>query len=86
MCEQWCSELSGAERALLERLAGGATLVAAAAAEYLSIRTANRRMAALRRRGGVKTTRELVQRYKERVCRLGDYDEFHAAVDCPVLS
>jgi hypothetical protein len=65
MCVEWLGELSPVERALLERLLCGTTLVAAAKAEFLSLRTANRRMAALRRRGGVKTTRELVNRYRE---------------------
>jgi DNA-binding CsgD family transcriptional regulator len=87
MCDEWWCGLSRAERALLKRLADGATLVAAAAAEFLSIRTANRRMAQLRLRAGVKTTRELLQRYKEFTCPLlAEHDELHAPVDCPVLS
>jgi hypothetical protein len=52
------------EKALLERLATGATIAAAATAEFLSLRTANRRIAELRRRANVGTTRELVGLYK----------------------
>jgi len=66
MADEWLSELSQLERALLERLSSGNTLVAAAAAEFLSLRTANRRVASMRRRGGVKTTRELVDLYRQR--------------------
>jgi hypothetical protein len=49
--------------ALLDRLADGQTIAAAAAGEYLSLRTANRRVAELRGRRGVGTTRELVAAY-----------------------
>ncbi|HZM84153.1 MAG TPA: hypothetical protein VFC19_51190 [Candidatus Limnocylindrales bacterium] len=52
------------EKALLERLASGSTISAAATAEFLSLRTANRRIAELRRRAGVSTTRELVGIYR----------------------
>ncbi|WP_246002681.1 hypothetical protein [Allorhizocola rhizosphaerae] len=52
------------EKALLERLASGSTISAAATAEFLSLRTANRRIADLRRRAGVSTTRELVGIYR----------------------
>jgi hypothetical protein len=48
------------QRALLERLANGETIAAAAAAEYLSLRTANRRIAQARQLLGVRTTREAV--------------------------
>jgi hypothetical protein len=48
------------QRALLERLANGETIAAAAAAEYLSLRTANRRIAQARQAMGVRTTREAV--------------------------
>jgi DNA-binding NarL/FixJ family response regulator len=48
------------QRALLERLANGETIAAAAAAEYLSLRTANRRIAQARQSLGVRTTREAV--------------------------
>ena len=48
------------QRALLERLANGETIAAAAAAEYLSLRTANRRIAQARQVLGVRTTREAV--------------------------
>jgi DNA-binding CsgD family transcriptional regulator len=65
MRDEWLRELTQLERALLERLSSGNTLVAAAAAEFLSLRTANRRVAAMRRRGGVKTTRELVDLYQQ---------------------
>jgi hypothetical protein len=70
MCDDdWFGRMSRVERGLLERLCGGATLVAAAAAEFLSLRTANRRMADLRRRGGVKTTKELLALYREKLGR-----------------
>ncbi len=48
------------QRALLERLANGETIASAAAAEYLSLRTANRRIAQARQTLGVRTTREAV--------------------------
>lgn len=48
------------QRALLERLANGETIATAAAAEYLSLRTANRRIAQARQVLGVRTTREAV--------------------------
>ncbi|MEV0397976.1 LuxR family transcriptional regulator [Polymorphospora rubra] len=48
------------QRALLERLANGETIAAAAAAEFLSLRTANRRIAQAREVFGVRTTREAV--------------------------
>jgi DNA-binding NarL/FixJ family response regulator len=51
------------QRALLERLANGETIAAAAAAEYLSLRTANRRIAQARELLGVRTTREAVMAY-----------------------
>jgi DNA-binding NarL/FixJ family response regulator len=51
------------QRALLERLAGGDTIAAAAAAEFLSLRTANRRIAEARTLLGVRTTREAVLAY-----------------------
>jgi hypothetical protein len=51
------------QRALLERLANGETIAAAAAAEYLSLRTANRRIARARETLGVQTTREAVRVY-----------------------
>jgi DNA-binding NarL/FixJ family response regulator len=51
------------QRALLERLANGETIAAAAAAEYLSLRTANRRIAQARELLGVRTTREAVLAY-----------------------
>ena len=60
----WLRRLSPVERALLERLATGATIATAAAAEFLSLRTANRRIADLRRRANVPTTRELVLIYR----------------------
>ncbi|HEX5543473.1 MAG TPA: LuxR family transcriptional regulator [Micromonospora sp.] len=51
------------QRALLERLAQGETIAAAAAAEFLSLRTANRRIAQARQVLGVRTTREAVLAY-----------------------
>jgi hypothetical protein len=60
----WVRRLSSMEKALLERLAAGSTISAAATAEFLSLRTANRRIAELRRRAGVATTRELVGIYR----------------------
>ncbi|MEH1124204.1 LuxR family transcriptional regulator [Micromonospora sp. CPCC 206061] len=51
------------QRALLERLANGETIAAAAAAEFLSLRTANRRIAQARQLLGVRTTREAVLAY-----------------------
>ncbi len=64
MRDDWPAQLSQVEVALLERLCGGVTLAAAAAAEYLSLRTANRRLAALRERAGLPTTRALVASYR----------------------
>jgi DNA-binding NarL/FixJ family response regulator len=51
------------QRALLDRLANGETIAAAAAAEYLSLRTANRRIAQARELLGARTTREAVLLY-----------------------
>lgn len=51
------------QRALLDRLANGETIASAAAAEFLSLRTANRRMAQARQLLGVRTTREAVLIY-----------------------
>lgn len=51
------------QRALLNRLAAGSTIAAAAEAEFVSLRTANRRIAAARSSLGVKTTREAVMIY-----------------------
>jgi hypothetical protein len=56
-------QLAAEQRALLERLAGGETIAAAAAAEFLSLRTANRRIAEAREVLGVRTTREAVLAY-----------------------
>jgi DNA-binding NarL/FixJ family response regulator len=53
-------QLAPEQRALLERLANGETIAAAAAAEFLSLRTANRRIAEAREALGVRTTREAV--------------------------
>jgi len=57
------SRLIPEQRALLERLADGETIAAAAAAEFLSLRTANRRIAQAREALGVRTTREAVLAY-----------------------
>jgi len=62
----WVRRLSPMDKALLERLAAGSTVSAAATAEFLSLRTANRRIAELRRRAGVTTTRALVGLYRAR--------------------
>lgn len=51
------------QRALLDRLANGETIAAAAAAEFLSLRTANRRIAQARQLLGARTTREAVVVY-----------------------
>ncbi|HET8682552.1 MAG TPA: LuxR family transcriptional regulator [Micromonosporaceae bacterium] len=55
--------LTPEQRALLERLASGETIAGAAAAEFLSLRTANRRIAQAREALGVRTTREAVLAY-----------------------
>jgi hypothetical protein len=55
--------LAAEHRALLDRLARGETIAAAATAEFLSLRTANRRIADARRLLGVRTTREAVLAY-----------------------
>lgn len=52
--------LTAEQRALLDRLAAGDSIAAAAAAEFLSLRTANRRIAAAREALGVRTTRQAV--------------------------
>lgn len=56
-------QLAVEQRALLDRLAAGETIAAAAAAEFLSLRTANRRIAEARELLGVRTTREAVLAY-----------------------
>ncbi|MGH3660312.1 MAG: LuxR family transcriptional regulator [Micromonosporaceae bacterium] len=58
--------LNDEQRALLDRLAAGETIAAAAAAEFLSLRTANRRIAQARDELGVRTTREAVLAYLRR--------------------
>lgn len=55
--------LAPEQRALLERLARGETIAAAAQAEFLSLRTANRRIAEARQALGVRSTREAVLAY-----------------------
>ncbi len=57
------AQLIPEQRALLQRLANGETIAAAAAAEFLSLRTANRRIAQAREMLGVRTTREAVMVY-----------------------
>ena len=57
------ADLVPVQRALLDRLAAGDTIAAAAAAEFLSLRTANRRIAEARALFGVRTTREAVLAY-----------------------
>ncbi|GAA4895011.1 hypothetical protein LX16_1588 [Stackebrandtia albiflava] len=54
------------QAALLARLADGETIAAAAEAEFLSLRTANRRIAAARKALGVATTREAVLAFMRR--------------------
>lgn len=56
-------DLDAEQRALLARLAAGSTIAAAAEAEFVSLRTANRRIAGARASLGVKTTREAVMIY-----------------------
>jgi len=56
--------LHDVHRALLERLAAGDTIAEAAAAEFLSLRTANRRIAEVRRHYGTTTTRDAVQSHQ----------------------
>src|SRR5262249_10216722 len=56
-------QLAPEQRALLEPLATGEPIAAAAAAEFLSLRTANRRIAEARDVLGVRTTREAVLAY-----------------------
>ncbi|MFG1924841.1 LuxR family transcriptional regulator [Cryptosporangium sp. NPDC048952] len=58
--------LTPEQRALLDRLAAGDSIAAAAAAEFLSLRTANRRIAAARDALGVRTTRQAVIEYVRR--------------------
>lgn len=55
--------LQSDQRALLERLAAGETIATAAAAEFMSLRTANRRIAAIRRLFDVANTRDAVRTY-----------------------
>lgn len=64
---EWVRRLSPIQAALLDRLAAGSTISAAATAEFLSLRTANRRIAELRQHLGVSSTRELVGLYRS--CR-----------------
>lgn len=54
------------QRALLARLAAGESIGAAAAAEFLSLRTANRRLREARAALGVRTTREAVLAFVQR--------------------
>jgi DNA-binding NarL/FixJ family response regulator len=57
------TNLAPEQRALLDRLASGDTIAAAAQAEFLSLRTANRRIAQARQTLGVRSTREAVLIY-----------------------
>jgi hypothetical protein len=57
------ARLAPEQRALLDRLAKGDTIAAAAQGEFLSLRTANRRIAEARDALGVRTTREAVLAY-----------------------
>lgn len=58
--------LTAEECALLERLADGESIAAAAEAEFLSLRTANRRIAHTRKVFGVSSTRAAVVEYVRR--------------------
>jgi DNA-binding CsgD family transcriptional regulator/uncharacterized protein YerC len=58
------SRLTPEQRALLDRLADGATIAAAADGEFVSLRTANRRIARARALFGVRATREAVLAYR----------------------
>lgn len=71
------ASLSPEQRSLLDRLANGETIAAAAQAEFLSLRTANRRIAQAREALGVRTTREAVLAYvrQRRPVRLGSTDD-----------
>lgn len=55
--------LTDEQRALLAHLANGQSIAQAADAEFLSLRTANRRIAQARSSLGVRTTREAVVEY-----------------------
>jgi len=61
------SGLTDDHRALLARLAAGESIAAAAAAEFLSLRTANRRIADARAVLGVSSTRAAVVAYSRLV-------------------
>ena len=61
--DDWVVRLAPDQMALLERLADGQTIAAAAAAEWMSLRTANRRVAELRSLLGLSSTREVVAAY-----------------------
>ncbi len=61
------TDLAPEQRALLDRLSGGTTIAAAAAAEFTSLRTAHRRIAKARHLFGVRTTREAVRAYLRQV-------------------
>lgn len=56
-------QLTPSQRSLLQRLANGETIAAAASSEFLSLRTANRRIAEAREALGVRSTREAVLAY-----------------------
>lgn len=58
--------------ALLERLAAGESIAQAAEAEYVSLRTANRRLVQARELLGVRTTREAVVEYVRQRSTRGD--------------
>jgi DNA-binding NarL/FixJ family response regulator len=60
------TQLTAEQCALLDRLAGGDSIAAAAEAEFLSLRTANRRIAQARAVLGVRTTRQAVVEYVRR--------------------
>lgn len=57
------SQLAPDQRALLERLATGDTIARAAECEFMSLRTANRRIAEARVLFGVSSTSDAVRAY-----------------------
>ena len=57
------------QRSLLDHLAQGLTIAAAAEAEFISLRTANRRIASARKLFGVSTTRQAVVAYVQHSSR-----------------
>lgn len=67
--DHWPTGFTTDHAALLERLGKGESVAAAADAEFLSLRTANRRLAQARAALGVRTTREAVAAYARLLTR-----------------